>query len=176
MNHAIQKAAVLGLALMIGVSLAGGCKDDHDHAHDPKPAPGTQPAGGHSHAGHDHSHHGHAHAHGPTDPNAAIPHHPLGKQPIGGLEVTATQLGVVEAGGPASFEIELPANAKAPKDMHAWVGAADGAGSPKAEAEKKEGFYEVDLQLPATLPADSKLWIEIETEAGTHKAGFALKR
>ena len=124
------------------------------------------PAGGGAAAGPQEPWHGESHG----DP------HPLGKVVVGGIEFDVTQLGDVEAGGEAAFEIALPAGASPPGTVRAWIGVESSVGSRMARLEAEDGHLHAHLEVPAPLPADGRLWLEVGLDAGPARAAIGLHR
>jgi hypothetical protein len=87
------------------------------------------------------------------------------------MTVAVTQVGHVEAGKAATFEIVV-AGGK-PKAVRAWVGVESAEGSVKVKAKETEKFFDADLEVPKPLPEKSKFWVELETAAGKTKVSFA---
>ena len=102
--------------------------------------------------------------------------HKLGRQQIGEYVVSVIIRGEIEAGATAEFDIKLYEGTGEPKALRVWVGAEDAAGSTKAEGKKGKTTYVGTVTAPNPLPADAKVWVELETNSGTHKAGYAMDK
>lgn len=101
----------------------------------------------------------------------------LGTTAAGELKLTATQIGAVESGKEAIFEIALPNDAKQPKAVRVWIGTESGDGSAKAKAQNDGEDWEVHVEAPKELGAVPLLWVEVQPEAGSRtKASFAIKK
>lgn len=112
----------------------------------------------------------HGHGHGGTRQD-------LGTTEAAGLKLTATQLGKLEPGSEAIFEIGVPKDAKPPKAVRIWVGIASAEGSAKAKAEFDGEDYEAHVEVPKPLPPTARLWVEIQPESGSRsKTSFELKK
>jgi len=99
----------------------------------------------------------------------------VGEVSIGAFQVSAKQVGPVEAKKTATFEIYLKGK-EDPKVVRVWVGDKSGKGSVKAKAVKTAKYYDADVEIPETLSSDSALWVEIEGAAGREKGMLPIHR
>lgn len=103
------------------------------------------------------------------------PKHELESEDVGPYAVRVTQVGEVEAGGPATFEIVLDDEAANPEAVRAWVGNEQAIGSVKVRAVDRGAFFDADLQVPEPMREDSRLWVEIQENDGQrHTGSFGL--
>ena len=129
---------------------------------------------GHDHDGHDHDH-GDEHQEA-WDGNLHGEAHALGLVSLGEVRLKVTQLGDLEAGGEAVFDIEPEGEDKLSGTLRAWIGIDSAAGSRKARIGVEGGKLHGHVEVPESLAADSKLWLELEGENGTARAAIALHR
>lgn len=165
----MMRATTLFTLLLAMTLTVTGCGRE-----DSAPAPATNESPDQSQ---EHNHNDdHADGHGEGDGgHHSGPKHELGSEEVGDATVTVNQVGEVEAGGPATFEIFIDGQDAEPAAVRAWVGNEQAIGSVKVRAVERPEFYDADLEVPAEMPEDSRFWVDIETEDGErHAVSFPL--
>ena len=130
----------------------------HDHAA-VDPAPGTE---GHAHAeGENHAHDeagGHGHDHGTVE-------HALGTQSAGALQIVASQMDNLVAGGETVIRLLVvsgEANA-----IRMWIGDEGATRTAKTLAEKEAPDFHGHVEVPNPVTPADKLWLEVEAADGS---------
>ncbi|MBX3460603.1 MAG: hypothetical protein KF696_11675 [Planctomycetes bacterium] len=150
----LMMAALVAAAL----ALAGCGGDNHSHGNN---------ASNHSHDDHDH------HAHGDA--------HPMGEHTFeGGYAVKASQMGKVEAGKEAAFEVTVLKDGKPFKaaNMTAWLADKDGGNAGRVSGGEwmdKEELWDVHLDTPAKLDG-MMLWVRLRDAGKDMRHAFALAK
>ena len=140
-----------------------------------KPTP-DHPAGSHVHADgtvhHDDDHgdaHGDGHAHGERTT--------LGAVTLGEHSMQVFQLGKVEPGKEADFDLDFAAGTALPPAVRGWIGDESGRGSLRVRFEKESATrLHGRPEAPAPLADGSALWLEIDGAAGPVKKSIGFRR
>lgn len=140
-----------------------------------KPTP-DHPAGSHVHADgtvhHDDDHgdaHGDGHAHGERTT--------LGAVTLGEHSMQVFQLGKVEPGKEADFDLDFAAGKALPPAVRGWIGDESGRGSLRVRFEKESATrLHGRPEAPAPLADGSALWLEIDGAAGPVKKSIGFRR
>ena len=161
----MQRTTILLTILSIAGLSVLGCDQQQ------QPAQDTAAPAAHDHGdADDHDHEG-----GSDGGVHGGPKHELGSNDVGPHSMSVTQVGDVEAGGPATFEIVLDDEAANPETVRAWVGNEQAIGSVKVRSVDRGEFFDADLEVPDPMPEDSRLWVEIQGDDGQrHTGSFEL--
>lgn len=95
----------------------------------------------------------------------------LGTVKIDGAAIVVSRLGDQVLGKDLALELDLPANAAAPKAVHVWVSAdaevkaMESKDKVDAKAGEK-GAWTATVKLPAKLEPSTMLWITVEPATG----------
>lgn len=141
----------------------------HDHGEDAHDHAAPEANGNDDHAGHDHAAEGHGHGGERYD---------LGTRAIGSFSVKAAQLGPLEPGQEAVFELVFADPTTAPETVRVWVGNEAAEGAVKVKAERIEpGVFDAHVEAAAQLPENAQVWVEVQLATGERVRGaFAPKR
>jgi len=98
--------------------------------------------------------------------------HELGSLQVAGFEMKVTQLGHVEAGHEAAFDVEF--TKAVPLAVRAWIGIESAKGSRKAKLEMEDGKMHAHVEAPAELPDNCQLWLEIDLDSGPERGAIDI--
>jgi hypothetical protein len=93
-----------------------------------------------------------------------------------GRSIKVVQLGDVEAGHEAAFELQFESGKVRITTVRGWIGIESGIGSMKSlfMLENKQDLHG-HVDAPKIIPKDSKLWLEFELDGKRETAAITYK-
>jgi hypothetical protein len=105
----------------------------------------------------------------------------LGKQKIGEYVASTIMRGDPHLTKTVEMDVKLydadgkTASTKDPKAVRVWIGTESAKADQKVEM-KKAKTYLATVNVPQPLDdKTAKVWVEIDTDAGTNRAGFSME-
>ncbi|MFT5131399.1 MAG: hypothetical protein ACI8W8_005035 [Rhodothermales bacterium] len=97
---------------------------------------------------------------------------------VGDIVLQGVQIGALEPGGEAEFELRLFNTTEWPGTPEAWVGDEKAASINSRRGEEMAGnAYRFVLPLPSPIASSSRLWVRLPTPEGKAETGaFKLQR